>query len=475
MSLIADSLKRAHEERHAGSGDASFNLVPPASGDGRGQALWVKMLVLIVIPSVVLAYLIFVGVTREGRLFPLTPAVPPGVSNPSSQPGGLVEPKKPPAPVKPRRTVDAKSPAPSIKPKTLVTKKPGSPPGFPGSGFNESIQREARLLAPPVTPPALTGKDAARTPASASPPPSNRRQGSPGLPLAAGFPTTGAGDSAIPERTPLSPAAEEASRFQVRVLPQKPPDAPPTARETRPPIVKKAALKKNPAGAQAKGRQESGSVDVKTPVTSPRLLFEDPDFYFNMGVFYQQTGDFVEALDYYNKALRLDPANAEIYNNRSVIYKELGKYEKAVEGFMRAIHLNPRYVKAYNNVGLLYFLNDNLAGAAANFRKAIEIDAGNLESYNNLAIVYKKQKRSLAARKLYEKVLQLDPYQAEAHYNLALLHEEQGNLPAAIRHFRRFVTLGESSRPELAGEVRGHLPELEKRERAARPSDQSGE
>ena len=176
-----------------------------------------------------------------------------------------------------------------------------------------------------------------------------------------------------------------------------------------------------------------------------------------LGVTSEIQDSLTKAIEYYNKALELDPANAEIYNNRSLIYKELGKPDRAVRGFLKAIQLDPGYVKAYNNIGLLYYEKHNLAAAVSSFEKAISIDPRNLESYNNLAIVYKKQNNLPKARQLYQTILKKNPGHVEAHYNLALLYEEEGDYTKAVEHYQSFVDLGQTQRPELVSRVRKHL------------------
>lgn len=235
---------------------------------------------------------------------------------------------------------------------------------------------------------------------------------------------------------------KKTSKVRVTLTPKKSP--------VKKAVVASLPKKENPDVKPA----ELGGANGKNAV-------KDAEFYFKMGVFYQRTKDPIEALDYYNKALQLDPTNAEIYNNRSLIYKELGKYNKAVSGFLKAIHYDPKYVKAYNNIGLLYFLKNNAAAAISSFQKAIEIDPRNLESYNNLASVYKKQDNPLKARELYQAILKKNPGQIEAHYNLALLYEQEGDYPNAITHYSRFVELGASLRPKLAQKVKAHLKLLQ--------------
>ncbi len=219
--------------------------------------------------------------------------------------------------------------------------------------------------------------------------------------------------------------------------------------------VKKAVV------ASLPNKENPGAKQPLTGKAPGETLAKDAEFYFKMGVFYQRTKDPIEALDYYNKALQLDPTNAEIYNNRSLIYKELGKYDKAVTGFLKAIHFDPEYVKAYNNIGLLYFLKNNPAAAISSFQKAIKIDPRNVESYNNLASVYKKQDNPLKALELYQAILKKNPGHIEAHYNLALLYEQEGNYPKAITHYSQFAKLGATLRPKLVQKVKAHLKLLQ--------------
>jgi len=77
-----------------------------------------------------------------------------------------------------------------------------------------------------------------------------------------------------------------------------------------------------------------GKVQVKVearasvPETKESLeetdLFHDSEYYFNLAVYYQQKKNYLKALELYDQALQLDPANARTYNNQSLIYQELG-------------------------------------------------------------------------------------------------------------------------------------------------------
>ena len=65
-------------------------------------------------------------------------------------------------------------------------------------------------------------------------------------------------------------------------------------------------------------------------------------FLSNRGVVKYDQGDLQGALSDYNKALELNPGDAEAYNNRGVVKYERGDLEGATKDFDRAIELDPR-------------------------------------------------------------------------------------------------------------------------------------
>lgn len=194
----------------------------------------------------------------------------------------------------------------------------------------------------------------------------------------------------------------------------------------------------------------------------PRSL-DDKSRYFNIATFHHRNKDYFTALEYYEKAQKLDPGNARIHNNRALIYKEMGRLQDAIGELLQAVRLDPAYVKAYNNLGLLYYQFGDGMRAIRNFEKATEIDPRNVESMNNLAILYKQQRQFRRAEMLYRKMINLDPRQPEGHYNLALLYEQTGRLDKAIEHYNRFIDLAGPTRPALSMKVRDHIRKLEEK------------
>ena len=70
-------------------------------------------------------------------------------------------------------------------------------------------------------------------------------------------------------------------------------------------------------------------------------------------------------------ACSLSPA--ETAYNRGWDYAEQGDYENAIEAYDEAIRLNPQYAKAYNNRGIAYGLLGQQEQADRDFAKAKEL------------------------------------------------------------------------------------------------------
>ncbi len=68
MSLISDSLKKVHEERNVTGSPSAFNLMSFNDGPSGGSHTVGRFLLLIVLPSIVLGGLLYIGINRQARV-----------------------------------------------------------------------------------------------------------------------------------------------------------------------------------------------------------------------------------------------------------------------------------------------------------------------------------------------------------------------------------------------------------------------
>ena len=123
------------------------------------------------------------------------------------------------------------------------------------------------------------------------------------------------------------------------------------------------------------------------------------------GNFYNITGDYEKALEYYTQSkgifnqLNLYQNIGSVYANLGNTYEKLGRYDDAMDNLIKALSVYELDVdslglaKTYLNLGLLYFRQEDYGKSMELYEKSLEIrkeikdTAGIALIYNNMAIV----------------------------------------------------------------------------------------
>ena len=83
--------------------------------------------------------------------------------------------------------------------------------------------------------------------------------------------------------------------------------------------------------------------------------------------------DYSGAIEAYDLALQVAPANAEAFYNRGVAYFSMGHPNNALKDFDRAIALTPSMAEAYGNRGTIRLQMGEYQSALSNFQKAADL------------------------------------------------------------------------------------------------------
>ncbi|XP_051957547.1 small glutamine-rich tetratricopeptide repeat-containing protein alpha-like [Xyrauchen texanus] len=106
--------------------------------------------------------------------------------------------------------------------------------------------------------------------------------------------------------------------------------------------------------------------------------------------------NFSAAVEFYSKAIQLNPQNAVYYCNRAAAYSKLGNYAGAVQDCEHAIGIDPNYSKAYGRMGLALASLNKYTEAVSYYNKALELDPDNDTYKANLQIAEQKMESSPA-------------------------------------------------------------------------------
>jgi len=74
--------------------------------------------------------------------------------------------------------------------------------------------------------------------------------------------------------------------------------------------------------------------------------------YKGLGSVYCEKKKYSEAIEACNKALQIDPKDAEAYNCLGSIYCIMKEYNDAISAFQKALAINPAYSVASDNLKL---------------------------------------------------------------------------------------------------------------------------
>ncbi|MBI1784038.1 tetratricopeptide repeat protein [Candidatus Sumerlaeota bacterium] len=142
---------------------------------------------------------------------------------------------------------------------------------------------------------------------------------------------------------------------------------------------------------------------------------------YHVGYALSRAKNYDEAIEYYKRAITLNPAYADAYGSLGLAQLKLGKTEEAVSNMRRAIELKPGKVDSLNNLGIVSFQQGRLDEAVDYFQRAISIMPNSVEALDNLAFIYLKQGKGDEAHALLLKALACRPDDPRAAEYLKML------------------------------------------------------
>lgn len=126
-----------------------------------------------------------------------------------------------------------------------------------------------------------------------------------------------------------------------------------------------------------------------------------------------EQGKYQEAIQDYDKAIRLAPNNITYYLNRGKAKKESEDYYGALGDFDHALKLDPNNTEAYNWKGLSKYLIGDYENALKDFARTIEIDSTYQMGYYNMGYTYMEMGDYAKAEEKFSLLVKLDSLNAE--------------------------------------------------------------
>ena len=128
-----------------------------------------------------------------------------------------------------------------------------------------------------------------------------------------------------------------------------------------------------------------------------------------------------EAIEYYEKALKINPGYVEALHNLGISLRNIGRTQEAIDCFRKALVMSPNYAEVQHNLGIALDTCKQYDEAAACYRKALSIKPNYLEACHNLANALYHLGRYDEALAYFQKVLDVVPDYAESRFSRSLI------------------------------------------------------
>jgi tetratricopeptide (TPR) repeat protein len=163
-----------------------------------------------------------------------------------------------------------------------------------------------------------------------------------------------------------------------------------------------------------------------------------------------EKGEYDVAIDYCNKAIKLDNTYVESYFNMGNAYHNKKDYDKAIEYFNKAVELDPNHVNAWNDMGLAYVLKSDYDNALNSINKALEIDPNYAIAWYRKGNVYKHKNESNQAIESYKKATDIKSDYAKAWLFLGSIYYDNKEYDKALEYIEKAIELESKIAKEIS-------------------------
>lgn len=181
--------------------------------------------------------------------------------------------------------------------------------------------------------------------------------------------------------------------------------------------------------------------------------------YFLRGLLFEEEGRLTKAYQEYEKAVKLEPASADLHKTIAGLAFRMGRLEEAANEAGKALSLAPSDLDTHLLAGQIYFAKGDAVGAQNQLESALKIDPQSEEALLNLAAVVsvKNPRKALA---YYEQYVTFHPGSGRAYEHMALIDQAMGNREEAERNWKRALEAApESGKAQV---LLGQLYEIKK-------------
>ena len=171
----------------------------------------------------------------------------------------------------------------------------------------------------------------------------------------------------------------------------------------------------------------------------------NPDWiiaWIDLGYTYFYMNQFEPAETHFKKAIALAPEAFDGHWAMAILYDQQKKYDKAIAAYEKCIELRPEWEHTIRNTeGVLLNDDKHYDKAIEKYKKAVELQPDVSIYHDNLAQAFQTNKQFGEAEKEYELALQLDPDNYGLLNRLGIFYYNQKNYKTAVEYYQKAIDL----------------------------------
>jgi tetratricopeptide (TPR) repeat protein len=193
-----------------------------------------------------------------------------------------------------------------------------------------------------------------------------------------------------------------------------------------------------------KGNESFNKGEYDEAIKNYEVVLNDQNYFIalsNKGGALDGLGRHKEAIEWFDKALAIDPDNVKVLGNKGGALDTLGRHEEAIEWFDKALAIDPNDVIALCNKGVSLGHMGRHKEAIEWFDKALAIDPNYVIALCNKGVSLSDLGRYKEAIEWFDKALAIDPDNVKALGNKGVSLGHLGRYKEAIESYDKILAI----------------------------------
>jgi Flp pilus assembly protein TadD len=158
------------------------------------------------------------------------------------------------------------------------------------------------------------------------------------------------------------------------------------------------------------------------------------DIYIRMGEAYRRAGDWQNAIAATQKAREVQPDSVPVLTTLGVILDQAGQWTQARQVYEAALKFDPNHAIALNNLAFLEAEHGGDLNRAQTYaQRAKQFLPNRPEVADTLGWIYLKRNLAANAVDVFAELVRNNPHSSTFHYHLGKAYDQQGDKVGAVR------------------------------------------